>query len=138
MKKNVNKFVSETGDFEFPNFLYDTINNLMKSTLDLGTLACADDKNRLRAFKETVKKNFKSKWSEIAEVLEEFDLIEPCTCVENEFCTICGGSRFVTNQFYQSDAIVEVTIGAGHEDVAERLREGMKRALVEAKQAGVL
>ena len=54
-------FININGDFELPNFLYRTINDLMKQALDMGTLL-SDDPYKLRAYKEQTKKLFKNKW----------------------------------------------------------------------------
>lgn len=129
--KNIDKFINVNGDFEFPNFLYHTIMSLMKSTLDLGTLACSNP-NQLRAFKETTKKNFKSKWKEIAQILETFDLITPCICNESDFCEICGGSRFTTNDILTSDFVHELVmfVSDGTDDkVQQELELGLQKAI---------
>lgn len=130
MNRNIDKFINAKGDFEFPNFLYYNFNSLMKSILDLGTLACSDDR-QLRAFKETVKKNFKAKWQEVANLLEEFDFITPCTCSDTEYCTICGGSRFVTNELFNADEIEENVVMLGKEvdpKVVANLKAGLSKA----------
>ncbi len=135
MNRNVDKFINAKGDFEFPNYLYHNINSLMKSILDLGTLACTDDR-QLRAFKETVKKSFKAKWQEIASLLEEFDFISPCVCTDTEYCTICGGSRFVTNELFNSDEIEETTIittSKANQEIQEKLRTGLTKAIAEVR-----
>lgn len=138
MNKNLLKYVNARGDFEFPSFLYHSINSLMKSTLDLGNLACSDP-NQLRAFKETVKKNFKAQWVEIASILEEFNFISPCTCDDKEYCNICGGARFVTNDIMNSDVIESDTAVLTHNlDMAtvEKLKEGLRRAKEEVEKLG--
>lgn len=140
MTDNLKRYVNAKGDFEFPNFLHHTFNTLMKATLDLGNLACTDA-NQLRAFKETVKKNFKQTWYGIAGCLEEYDLISPCTCLENEYCTICGGSRFVSNSIFNSDVMDEaisiVGQGSDKNEIQKKLAEGLVRALKEAKAIGI-
>ena len=40
---NWESFINESGDFELPNFLYRTINDLMKQSLDMGTLLSNDN-----------------------------------------------------------------------------------------------
>jgi hypothetical protein len=135
VNKDLHKYVNAHGDFELPNFLHHRFNSLMKSTLDLGNLACTEP-NQLRAFKETVKKNFKSSWNEIAKLLEEYDFITPCTCLENEYCTICGGSRFLTNNLLNSDVIQEdyvVSLEGADEELKRKLVEGHQKALEETK-----
>jgi hypothetical protein len=74
---------------QLPRYLFEMINRLMKSTLDLGTLACSDDK-QLRSYKTIVKRNFKSEWKDLAEVLVAFHVITKCICEDDEFCEICG------------------------------------------------
>jgi hypothetical protein len=71
-------YIDVNGNFELPNFLYKTINELMKQALDMGTLL-SDDQYKLRAYKEQTKKLFKQKWFTIAQSLEFFNLIEQCT-----------------------------------------------------------
>lgn len=136
MDKNLHRYVNNKGDFELPNFLHHRVNSLMKTILDLGNLACTEP-NQLRAFKETVKKNFKSTWTDIAKLLEDYNFITPCTCAENEYCTICGGSRFVTNNILNSDYIQEdviVSIAGADEELKRRLSEGHAKALREAEK----
>ena len=53
---NWKTFINENDDFELPNFLYRTIMDLMKQSLDMGTLL-SNDQQKLRAYKEQ-KKNF--------------------------------------------------------------------------------
>jgi len=72
-------FININGDFELPNFLYRTINDLMKQALDMGTLL-SDDPYKLRAYKEQTKKLFKNKWYDLAQALEFFEIIEQCSC----------------------------------------------------------
>lgn len=135
MKDENSKYVNSQGDFELPNFLHHRINTLMKSTLDLGNLACSDA-NQLRAFKETVKRDFKAAWKEIAKLLEKFDWISPCTCSDNEYCRICGGSRFVTNNILNSDVIEETGIVFAEdadEELRKKLAEGHAKAMKDTK-----
>lgn len=66
----------------------------MKSTLDLGTIAC-QNQNQLRSYKTTVKRTFKNEWYDLAEILLKAKLISRCLCDEGDFCDICGGARFV-------------------------------------------
>ena len=47
-------YLNQNGDFELANFLYKTINNLMKQSLDMGTLL-SNDQIKLRAYKEQTK-----------------------------------------------------------------------------------
>ena len=52
------KFTDVNGDFQLANFLYKGINDLMKHSLDMGTLL-SNDPHKLRAYKEQTKKLFK-------------------------------------------------------------------------------
>ena len=49
------KFTDVNGDFQLANFLYKSINDLMKQSLDMGTLL-SNDQQKLRAYKEQIKK----------------------------------------------------------------------------------
>jgi hypothetical protein len=82
-------YVNEFGDFELPNYLYQINKELMKQSLDLGTLL-SDDKAKLRAYKEQIKSVFKRRWMELAQALEFFDIIVPCRCSLDEFCEECA------------------------------------------------
>mgnify|MGYP000014555495 CR=1 FL=1 len=56
------KFTDVNGDFQLANFLYKSINDLMKQSLDMGTLL-SNDQQKLRAYKEQIKtapKKFRS------------------------------------------------------------------------------
>lgn len=126
-------FVNDSGDFELPAYLYRVINSLMKTSLDMGTLL-SEDKAKLRAYKEQTKNTFKKRWLEIAQALEFFDLILPCSCEQNEYCRVCGGSRYILNEALTPDEMREVGtfIGAGaSSDLAEKLHKGLIRALQE-------
>ena len=91
------KFIDESGNVDFSSYLYKTINSLMKQMLDLGTLACSD-RAKLRAYKEQVKSIFRDRWTDMASLLQELGIVEPCSCDISEYCTICGGSRFVLSE----------------------------------------
>ena len=54
------KFTDVNGDFQLANFLYKSINDLMKQSLDMGTLL-SNDQQKLRAYKEQIKKLFKKR-----------------------------------------------------------------------------
>src|SRR5690606_22784967 len=79
---------------QLPRYLYEMINRLMKQTLDLGTLACHNDA-QLRSYKATVKRNFKSEWHRLAEILVDYHVIIRCICDDDQFCEICGGCRYI-------------------------------------------
>jgi hypothetical protein len=133
--KDWEKYINENGDFEFPKYLHKTITDLMKTTLDLGTLVCADSA-KLRAYKERVKSAFKDKWVDIATALESFDIIEPCVCKEDEFCTICGGSRYLLNDALTSDEIRQLSVvfaADNHADLSKKLEQGLLKALNETQ-----
>lgn len=134
MDSSFKKYVNKNGHFEFPNFLYHTINGLMKATLDMGNLACADQ-NQLRAYKEMTKRQFKNSWQSIANCLEELDIIKPCICNDTDFCDICGGSRFLANDLLQYDELEEVFsfVAAGVDD-SSGMSEKLKKGLASARQ----
>lgn len=126
-------YVNENGDFELPNYLFRVIYDLMKQALDMGTLL-SDDPAKLRAFKEQTKNTFKKRWMEVAQALESFDIILPCGCEQNEYCKICGGSRYRLNEALTPDEMREVSVVVGAEnnaDLAEKLQKGLMRALEE-------
>ena len=63
------KFTDANGNFQLANYIYKNLNDLMKHSLDMGTLL-SNDSHKLRAYKEQTKKLFKSRWYEIAQCLE--------------------------------------------------------------------
>jgi len=129
-------YVNDRGDFELPFYLHRVINTLMKSSLDMGTLL-SEDKQKLRAYKEQTKNIFKKRWMEIAEALEAFDIITPCGCEQDEYCKICGGSRYILNAALSPDEMreVSVVVGAGdRDDLAEKLKKGLLKALEEVNE----
>lgn len=110
-------YINNNGDFELPNFLYRTINDLMKQSLDMGTLLSADQA-KLRAYKEQTKKLFKSRWFDIAEALEFFGIIDKCACHANGkefYCEVCKGARYIPTAVLTPDEMREigVFVGAG-------------------------
>jgi hypothetical protein len=127
-------FINKNGDFELANFLYKTINNLMKQSLDMGTLL-SNDQAKLRAYKEQTKKVFKQKWFEVAQALEFFGIIEQCTCYTEEkesYCEICKGSRYVSTSILSADEMSEVGVftNAGHSvEIIEKLQKGLVEVL---------
>jgi hypothetical protein len=133
------KFTDVNGDFQLGNFLYKTINDLMKQSLDMGTLLSSDPQ-KLRAYKEQTKKLFKSKWFEIADALEFFDIIERCSCHNEEkdfYCDICKGSRYKISSYFSSDEIREVGIfynAVQNADIASKLQKGLMKALDELSE----
>lgn len=138
MSRSINwrNYVNEDGDFELPNYLYRVNNDLMKETLDLGTLL-SEDQRKLRAFKEQIKKIFKQRWMQIAEALDFFDLVVPCICSTTEYCEICGGSRYNINQAIAPDRLREIGVVFGMEEdmeLADQLHKGLMKALREAEE----
>ncbi len=133
--KNWMQHVDQNGDFALPIFLYKTINNLMKTALDCGTLLSSDPA-KLRAYKEMVKTSFKDKWSELADALEFYEWIIPCTCDPKEYCNICGGSRFLMNENLSPDEMKEVSVALSPDadsDVMEKLTKGLEKAISETR-----
>jgi len=127
-------FVDNAGNFALPNYLYVLINDLMKQSLDFGTMV-TDDRAKLRAYKEQVKRAFKSKWGDVAQALESFGLIEPCTCNPREFCELCGGSRFQLSSWISPDEMNQVEMFTGTErdpELLDRLKIGLAKALTES------
>lgn len=128
------KFTDVNGDFQLANFLYRSINDLMKHSLDMGTLL-SNDQQKLRAYKEQTKKLFKNKWFEIAQALEFFDIIEKCVCyseVQDKYCDICKGARFKLTSYLTSDEINEIGVfysAAQNADAAEKLYKKLMTAL---------
>jgi hypothetical protein len=130
------KFTDVNGDFQLANFLYKGINDLMKHSLDMGTLLSSDS-HKLRAYKEQTKKLFKNKWFEIAQSLEFFDIIEKCICyneVQETYCEVCKGARYKLSSYLNSDEIREIGIffnAAQNADLAGKLQKGLMKALDE-------
>jgi len=127
-------FVDDVGNFALPNYIYRMINDLMKQSLDFGTMV-TDDRAKLRAYKEQVKRAFKSKWGDVAQALESFNLIEPCICSPHEFCELCGGSRFQLSSWISPDEINQVEMFTGAEQdpaLLDRLKVGLAKALTES------
>lgn len=130
------KYTDVQGNFQLANFLYRSINELMKQSLDMGTLLSSDP-HKLRAYKEQIKKLFKSKWFDIAQSLEFFDIIERCSCYseQNEqYCDICKGARYRISSFLNSDEVREVGVffnAAQNAELANKLQKGLMRALDE-------
>lgn len=129
-------FIDAKGNFALPNYLYSVNSDLMKHALDLGTLL-SEDKIKLRAYKEQVKKIFKKRWLEMAEALEFFDLVVPCTCSLSDYCEICGGSRYRLSDALTPNQMREVGVfvAAGQDSaLAEKLQKGLFKALREVDE----
>lgn len=125
-------YIDDTGDFELAMYLFFCIKDLMKTSLDLGTLLSTDSA-RLRAYKEQIKAVFKGRWLEIAEALESFDIIVPCGC-SDEYCEICGGARYRLNSALTPDELREIAVVVGNPEdpkLQMKLEQGLARALDE-------
>lgn len=128
-------YVDPKGDFELGHYLYRVILDLMKESLDMGTMLSEDQAKR-RAYKEQIKRSFRKKWQDVAEVLEFFDILIPCVCREREFCKICGGSRYRLNQALTADRLQEIayfTVPEQSNELQKKLEEGLEKALDEYK-----
>jgi hypothetical protein len=132
-------YINKNGDFELPNFLYRTINDLMKQALDMGTLL-SNDQHKLRAYKEQTKKLFRNKWFDLAKALEHFGIIERCACVSVKnsnkeiYCDICKGARYILNSALSPDEMREISmfVGAAQDlQVQEKLQKGLIKLLEE-------
>lgn len=132
-------FININGDFELPNFLYKTINDLMKQALDMGTLL-SDDPYKLRAYKEQTKKLFKNKWFDLAQALEFFGIIEQCSCIiskqdnKDVYCDVCKGARFLISSALTPDQMSEISTfvnAAQSVEIAEKLQKSLMKALSE-------
>lgn len=130
-------YINQNGDFELPNFLYKTINDLMKHALDMGTLL-SDDQYKLRAYKEQTKKLFKNKWFDLAQALEYFGIIEQCSCgsLKNSgkeiYCDVCKGARFIINSALSPNEMREISMfvnAAQDIQVQEKLQKGLIKLL---------
>lgn len=135
MSRNIDwrSYVDANGDFELASYLYRVISDLMKQSLDMGTLL-SNDSAKLRAFKEQTKHIFKNRWLEVAQALESFDIIVPCGCPANEYCKVCGGSRYRLNSALSPDQMREIAVVVGpnaDSEVAKKLQAGLERALNE-------
>ncbi len=127
-------YIDQNGDFQLANFLYKSINELMKNSLDMGTLL-SNDQNKLRAYKEQTKKLFKNKWFDIANCLEYFDVIEKCICFSEQrenYCEICKGARYKISSYLSADEVKEISIfvnAAQDQEVQEKLQKGLRKLL---------
>ena len=133
---NWKNYINETGSFELPNFLYKTINELMKQALDMGTLL-SEDQYKLRSYKEQTKKIFKQKWFSVAEALEFFGLIEECVCkesIKDNYCDVCKGARYVISSSLSPDEMREigVFVNAGQDvKIMDKLQKSLFEVLNE-------
>lgn len=124
-------YVNEDGDFELPSYLYRLITELMKISLDMGTML-SNDPAKLRAFKEQTKSVFKSRWLDVAQALEVFDIIVPCGCPVQRYCPDCGGSRYRLNYALTPDEMREIAMVTSPDSDPEmqaKLEAGLEKAL---------
>ena len=120
-------------EVELPKFLYRTLVSVMKETLDLGTLVCHNAKEE-RAFKERTKAAHRKAWKEIADMLLDLGIVTSCICRDDEYCEICGGSRYVLddNTFISNADTTTVALNMRanvNDDMQAQLRVGLHRAL---------
>ena len=108
-KKDVNDYVDALGNFDFVKYTYDLFSDSMKHTLDMGTLL-SNDQQKLRAFKEQVKKDFRTQWKSLASVLELVEVAGKCFCQDGDYCKNCGGARYVAANTFQSQNSLEVGV----------------------------
>lgn len=136
MMNDWKNYTNVNGDFQLANFLYKSINELMKNSLDMGTLL-SNDQQKLRAYKEQTKKIFKNKWLNIADALEYFDILERCICytdASDPYCEVCKGSRYKISSYISPNELREVSIFVNamqDSEVQEKLQKGLLKLLEE-------
>jgi hypothetical protein len=134
MSNDWKNYINDNGDFELPNYLYKTINDLMKQALDMGTLL-SSDQYKLRAYKEQTKKLFKSKWFDIAESLEFFGIIEKCGCFSHGkdfYCEVCKGARYIPTAVLTPDEMREIGVFIGADQniaLIEKLQKSVSEVI---------
>jgi hypothetical protein len=133
--RDVLPFLDKNGNFQLANYLYRTINELMKHSLDMGTLL-SDDQAKLRAYKEQTKKLFKGKWHDVAEMLEFYSLIKKCSCSnfgKETYCEICKGARYIVTDFLSADEIHEfgTFINSANQEIKEKLHKSLMELIEE-------
>lgn len=122
------KNISESDDFNIVKFIYMLLNDSMKYALDMGTLL-SDDPQKLRAYKEQIKKNSKTNWDKLGAALVNIGIADDCICTRGEYCRVCSGSRFVMSSLVSSTEVIEhvmaisnsITTEEGKQAVAEGL-----------------
>lgn len=115
-------------EFNIVKFIYMNINQSMKYALDLGTMVSTDPQ-KLRAFKEQIKKNARFQWEEIGRALVYLGLADECQCKRGDYCTICSGSRFVMSSLISSSSYVDhglVTAATLNPDQVKIVEEALK------------
>jgi len=129
-------YTDVNGGFQLANFLYKNINELMKNSLDMGTLLSTDSQ-KLRAYKEQTKKLFKSKWLNIADALEYFDILEKCPCYTDNtepYCEICKGARYKISSYLSPDELREINTFVHttiNDETEGKLQRGLMKLLGE-------
>lgn len=127
-------YTDSNGGFQLANFLFKNINELMKNSLDMGTLL-SNDSQKLRAYKEQTKKLFKTKWLNIADALEYFDIIEKCSCYSDRsepYCEICKGARYKISYYLSPDEIREISTfinSSSSNQTEDKLQKGLNKLL---------
>ncbi len=109
------------------------LNDSMKYALDMGTLL-SDDPQKLRAYKEQIKKNSKSNWDKLGAALVNIGIADDCICSRGEYCRVCSGSRFVMSSLVSSTEVIEhvmaisgaITTEEGKQAVAQGLMSPYK------------
>lgn len=133
------KFTDVNGNFQLANYIYKIINDLMKNSLDMGTLL-SDDPQKLRAYKEQVKKLFKLRWYELAACMEELGVIEKCSCSYDEkesYCEICKGARYKVTKYFSSDEVRDISTFLSPDQnkaTALKLQEALMKVLDDLSQ----
>jgi hypothetical protein len=118
-------------EFNIVKFIYMNINASMKYALDLGTMV-ATDQQKLRAFKEQIKKNARTQWEEVGRALLFLGLADECQCKRGDYCTICSGSRFVMSPLISSSEYVDsglVTSNLLSKDMEKVVHENLFNAV---------
>lgn len=126
--------INEITSVQLAQFLYQSLDKLMKTTLDLGTLA-SENPNKLRAYKEQVKRNFKQQWIDIAQVFEAEGIIRPCSCSEKDFCTICKGSRYLMDEAFDPSDSLEIANSPAEANLKTKLQKGLMKAYREIMES---
>lgn len=124
---NNDDVISKINSIQLAQFLYQSLDRLMKTTLDLGTLA-SENPHKLRAYKEQVKRNFKQQWIDIAQVFEAEGIITPCSCNEKDFCTICKGSRYLMDEAFDPSDSLELANSPAEANLKTKLQRGLIKA----------
>lgn len=115
-------------EFNIVKFIYMNLNHSMKYALDLGTMVSTDPQ-KLRAYKEQIKKNARFQWEEIGRALVYLGLADECQCKRGDYCTVCSGSRFVMSSLISSSSYVDrglVTAATLTEEQVKSVEQALK------------